>query len=158
MIDVSPRESKARITEYLSVPQDFNILIKLSNLRASAAKVQPSVADKEIGGTVASGFLVEEHGVAYSVWVDPKTKLPLEMESKRQVSGPDSKSSGKEPAFKELWKNFEFNKPMDKALFTFKVPDGFTVDAVEGRSARDQQRRALEEQKAAQEAAKKTKE
>lgn len=159
IMEVNPGESKVVITENLPVPKDFNILAKLRNLRASAAKGQGGVPNREIGGKTATGFVIEDNGAEYNVWVDPKTNLPLEMEAERTVPMPDGQGGIKDQRVKERWTDFRFNPALDESLFAFKAPNGFAVETrqapADGGAAQDEKRRAEEQQKAAEEAAKK---
>lgn len=159
IMEVKPGESKVLITENLPVPQDFNILAKLRNLRASAAKGQGDVPNREIGGKTATGFVIEDNGAQYNVWVDPKTNLPLEMEAERTVPMPDGQGGIKDQRVKERWTDFRFNPALDESLFAFKAPNGFAVETrqapADGGAVQDEKRRAEEQRKAAEEAAKK---
>jgi outer membrane lipoprotein-sorting protein len=160
IMEVNPGESKVRITENLPVPKDYNILAILTDLKKSAAKAQPGVPNREIGGVMAVGFIIEENGAAYKVWVDSKTNLPLEMRAERKVPVPDGQGDVKEQVVKEHWTDFRFDQQFDESQFTLKAPEGFAVETRQalGRTAaeeRDRALRGLERQKAAIEAAKK---
>lgn len=159
IMEVNPAESKAVITENLPVPKDFNILAKLRNLRASAAKGQGGVPNREIGGKTATGFVIDDNGAEYKVWVDSKTNLPLEMEAERTVPMPEGQGGVKDQRVKERWTDFHFNTPLDESLFAFTAPNGFAVETrqapANGGAVEDEKRRAEEQQKAAEEAAKK---
>jgi outer membrane lipoprotein-sorting protein len=159
IMEVNPGESKVRITENLPVPKDFNILAKLTNLKGLAAKVQPGVPSRKIGDTTATGFVIEESGAAYTVWVDPKTNLPMEMQAERKVSLPTGQDGASEQIVKELWSDFRFDQPLQESLFVFKVPEGFAVETRRlpdtNPTVEDERRRAVELEKAAREAAKK---
>jgi len=157
IMEVNPAESKVRITENLPVPQDFNILAKLMNLSSSAAALQPGVPSREFDGITGIGFVVDDNGVQYNVWIDPKTNLPLEMAAERKVSRPDGQKGVKEQVVMERWTGFSFDQPLDESLFAFEVPKGFAVETRQapagGGAAIDEERQAAEAQKAAQEAA-----
>jgi outer membrane lipoprotein-sorting protein len=159
MMEVNPGESKARITENLPIPKDFNILAMLTDLNKSAAKVQPGVPTREIGGVTAIGFVVEENGITYNAWVDPKTNLPLEMEGERTGPLPDGKGGVKDQLVKERWTDFTFNEHLDEKLFLTQPPEGYAVDTQQarGNKAAEEKDRAthrLQRQKAAIEKAK----
>ena len=80
VMEVNPSESKVRITENLPIAEDHNLLAKLANLGAAAAQGRPRVPHREIGGVKAAGFVLQENGVQYHVWVDPSRHLPVEVE------------------------------------------------------------------------------
>lgn len=138
MMEVNPGESKVRIIENLPVPQGFNVLATLTNLKAAAAKDQPAAPDREIDGKSAAGFAIEDNGVVYNVWVDRATNLPLEMERVGDREG--------QPPTTENWSDFRFDEPMDEAMFSFEVPDGYAVDTRQApRDAADAQKKAAEQ-------------
>lgn len=144
MMEVDPGKSKVRITENLPVPANYNILSQLANLKASAAKVQPGAPNREIGGKTATGLVAEENGVAYKVWIDPATNLPLEMELERRekLGGAEG-----ERVIKERWTDFRFDEPLDPSLFVLDAPQGFEVEMrkASATSAVEQKQRNLEE-------------
>ena len=144
MMEVNPRESKVRITEDLPVPQNFSILAKLAHLKASAANVQTDVPSRQIGGKTATGFVVEENGAEYKVWLDPETNLPLEMElERREKLG----GAAGERVIKERWADFRFDQPLDSSLFVLEAPQGYEVEVRKAptMSAAEQKQRALAE-------------
>lgn len=120
VMEVNPGESKVRITENLPVPEDFNVLAQLSNLKASAAKVSPRLPNREISGTQATGFVAEIRGDRLNVWVDPATNLPLLVE--RTPANGNSSAT-------EQWTDFRFNGSLDPSLFPLDVPVGFSVES-----------------------------
>lgn len=151
MMDVNSAESKVLITEDLDVPKDFNILTKLMNLKASAAAVQTTVPDREFGGESAKGFVISDQEVQYSVWIDPNTNLPLEMERVPNQGDPNA------PPIVEKWSGFRFDEPLDKALFAFETPQGYSVETrkAAANSVEAQRKKAEEELQRAAEARKK---
>lgn len=160
MMEVNPGDSQVRIIENLPVPKDYNVLAMLTDPAKFAASEQPGVPNREIGGVAAVGFVIEENGAVYNVWVDPKTKLPLEMEAERKVSLPDGEGGVKDQVVKEHWSNFSFNKQLDEKLFTLQPPEGFTVAIEQARTNKPSEQknralRAVEQAKAKIEAAKK---
>lgn len=120
VMEVNPGESKVRITENLSVPEGFNVLAQLSNLKASAAKVPPRLPNREIRGTQATGFVAEIRGDRLNVWVDPATNLPILVE--RTPANGNSSAT-------EQWTDFRFNESLDASRFSLDVPVGFSVES-----------------------------
>jgi len=147
VMEVDPAQSKARIAENLPVTDDFNILAKLTNPNSIAVK-GASVKAREFNDRKATGFIIEENGVRYNVWVDPATNLPLEMERAKAESKEDRLE------IQEKWTEFRFDEPMDKSLFVFEAPKGFAVEthvAPNGdiaTSALEEERRQMEKAKA----------
>jgi outer membrane lipoprotein-sorting protein len=118
IMEVNPCESKVRITENLPVPDSYNVLAQLSNLEASAVKDRSRLPNREIGGTQATGFVVETHGDRLNVWVDPATNLPLLIE---RLYGNSSAA--------EQWTEFRFNESLDASQFSMEIPAGFVVES-----------------------------
>jgi len=132
VMEVNPNESKVRFIENIPVPKNFNIISKLANVKVLAVKNEPGLPNREIGGKETTGFVIEENGVQFNVWIDPATNLPLEMERRLPSTGQRIESSSTEKWTKlssmEKWTDFRFDEPLDKALFALEVPEGFAVD------------------------------
>lgn len=76
------------------------------------------IADRKIGDVTAKGFELHVNDQQLTMWVDPKTRLPLRIESSalagaRQVQ--------------VVLSDFVFDQPLDDALFNVTPPPGFTV-------------------------------
>ncbi len=122
VMEVNRSESKVRITENLPIAEDHNLLAKLANLGAAAAQGRPRVPHREIGGVKAAGFVLQENGVQYHVWVDPSRHLPVEVE--RVVTESDNPA----PTVVERWSDFRFDEALDQSQFVFEPPKGFAVE------------------------------
>src|SRR5262249_35381613 len=55
-----------------------------------------------------------------SVWVDPQSKLPIQMESSSANEG--------EPTARVVIRDFVYDSAIDDALFSVAVPNGYSVD------------------------------
>jgi outer membrane lipoprotein-sorting protein len=114
-IVVSPQEKKAMI--FHSPPRlPVNLYDILRNVPKEATKKLP---ERDIDGVKAPGFVVpfsNEFGkIEFTVWVDPKTQLPLRFEAD---DGPDRQI---------IISDFVYDQPLDPALFSMKPPEGFQV-------------------------------
>ena len=85
-----------------------------------------SLGEKEIDGRRVVGFSLSVRGVVINVWGDPKTRLPVRIESTMAMM----------PHIKLTQSDFEFNVPMDESLFSLEPPAGYQV-TVKGRQPRD---------------------
>lgn len=85
-----------------------------------------SLGEKEIDGRRVMGFSLSVRGVTINVWGDPKTRLPVRIESTMALM----------PHLKITQSDFEFNVPMDESLFSVEPPAGYQV-TVKGRQPRD---------------------
>ena len=83
--------------------------------------------DKFIGDKVVKGFQVETKRetaagtdtLTKTYWVDPSTKLPVQIESSLRSTSPNRAESD------WLRTDFIFDEPMDEALFSTDKPDGY---------------------------------
>jgi hypothetical protein len=80
------------------------------------------IEDRQIGDIKAKGFRTKSFGLPISLWVDPKTKLPMLVEM--------SVSVGKEKV-KVVLSDFVFDAPMDESLFSLQPPAGYTVSEMQ---------------------------
>ncbi|HZZ42647.1 MAG TPA: hypothetical protein VFE58_06895, partial [Tepidisphaeraceae bacterium] len=99
--------------------KDRDILEQFRNMQASAGK---SIGKKEIDGKVADAYAVEENGQKLTIWTDPKTRLPVRMETK--VDMPML------PKMDVVMKNFEWDVAADESEISTEVPAGYTVQAM----------------------------
>jgi len=92
-----------------------NLVEELRNL---ADKDGKPVGKKKIGDIEAHGFRVAKGGQEITVWADPKTTNPLEIEGKTNLGG-------QEAEFKMT--DFRLNPKLDDALFKLEPPEGYKL-------------------------------
>lgn len=85
--------------------------------KLAEAKGEP-IADRKIGDVNAKGFELHVNDQNLSMWVDPKTRLPLRIESSALAGGQQ---------VQVVLSDFVFDQPLDDALFNVTPPPGFTV-------------------------------
>lgn len=85
-----------------------------------------TLGNKEIDGRGVVGFRLSVGGVVIDVWGDPKTRLPVRIESTIAMM----------PNIKITQSDFEFNVPMDESLFSLEPPAGYEV-TVKSHETRD---------------------
>jgi outer membrane lipoprotein-sorting protein len=83
----------------------------LERLRRLAGKDGRPLGTKRIGPAQALGFQVEEQGQEYTVWADPKTKLPLLIEMAVRVGDQDARVA---------LSDFELDPELDDTLFSLE--------------------------------------
>ncbi|GEM_PF-1348345 len=88
--------------------------------------LRDSLGEKEIDGRRVVGFRLSAGGVVIDVWGDPKTRLPVCIETTMATV----------PNVKITQSDFEFNVPMDDSLFSLEPPAGYQV-TLKGRQPRD---------------------
>lgn len=148
LLHLNPATKSCRLIEGATVPGGFDLAGFLADLRRHAANIQPGVGERTIDGKRAQGFVVDAGGVAYGVWVDPETGLPLHFElSQHRSEGLTGNGTGIE--MEEVWTDFKFHENFDAALFNSDPPADYAVDVQrhEDREKRieDQKRRAEEQ-------------
>jgi outer membrane lipoprotein-sorting protein len=75
---------------------------------------------KTIDGRSAEGFGVQHGVVAFKIWADPKTLLPIRVESEFADAATGNRSS-------TVMTDFVVNVPLDESLFSVDVPPGYTI-------------------------------
>ena len=89
-------------------------------LRNLASKKGEPVGEKKIGQVQAQGFRVkEETGQETLIWVDPQTKLPIQIE----ING---KFGGGQP-FHSTLSEFQLDPKLDDSLFSLEPPQGYAL-------------------------------
>ena len=81
-----------------------------------------SLGEKEIDGRRVVGFRISRPGMVMSVWGDPKTGLPVRIESTMAIN----------PNYKVTTTDFVFNAEMDESLFSVEPPAGYKVIVKQG--------------------------
>jgi outer membrane lipoprotein-sorting protein len=148
LLRLNPATKTGTLLEGATLKDGFDVASFFSDLRKHAAKVQPSVADREFDGKRAKGFVVDATGVEYNVWIDPDTSLPLQFQSERKqkIRGADGHET--EVVVKETWSRFRFNEQLDAALFDADPPTGY---AIEVRQLEDREKQLDEQRRRSQE-------
>ena len=128
-ITVEPKKKSVRITEGMNLPT-LNLFEMFRSIAANPTKTLPP---REIRGTQAVGFIVhprilesaphQSNGFKpeITVWVDPRTKLPLRIETVFKEQGGITVT--------EVHSDIVFDGPLDAALFDMTPPDGYRVES-----------------------------
>ena len=147
---LEPAEKRATVWNYANVPKDKTLN---GNDRGSAsprrrpeepwpvacfrsalldARDKPdvkheSLGEKEIDGRQVVGFRISRPGMVMSVWGDPKTGLPVRIESTQAIMS----------NYKVTMSDFAFNVDMDESLFSVEPPAGYEVIVKQGHTSDD---------------------
>lgn len=85
-----------------------------------------TLRDKTIDGKPVIGFRHEKNmndgRVEKDYWVDPTTRLPVQIESRFYEAG------AKQPSIHSIYWDFSFNEPLDDSMFDTNPPPGFTTE------------------------------
>ena len=89
-----------------------------ANFRKLADQQGQRIEDRQFGDVKAKGFSVVSDNMPTRLWVDPKTKLPLEIEM-------DAKFDGKPMTL--VLSDIVFDPPLDDSLFSLEPPADYTL-------------------------------
>jgi len=128
-ITVIPPQKKVMVMKMTGLPQgtkdqmsnDFfgELQRRIEELRGSGPKDVEWLGGKDINGRQARGFHKRMEGMDFTVWADAETCLPVRME---MCYGSPSQQ------YLVTMSDFEFDVPLDPALFSMAVPEGYTVE------------------------------
>jgi hypothetical protein len=96
--------------------ENRNILLMLRNCLLGAGGKAEDLGWRQINGRQARGFRADDQGRIVTLWADPDTALPLEVE----LPWGDGQTT-------ILVTDFEFNPMLDPSLFSMAPPPGYVV-------------------------------
>ena len=118
-VELYPAQKKATVTKLIGFGprKDPHIIEMVKRFEQQSTK---KLGTKKVNGKVLQGFRhsPNEHN-EFTVWVDPETKLPVEVEIKHLNRG--------QTIFLD---EFEFDFELDESAFSTDVPDGYEVETV----------------------------
>jgi len=121
IVTLMPAQNKAMIVELENMPEDqskFNMFNEIRKHIQEAQQTQDEsvkfLGEKEIDGLTVIGYHVQKPGVDITVWADPQTKLPVQMEN---TVGPVTYTMT----------NIVFDVELDESLFSLEIPEGYTI-------------------------------
>jgi outer membrane lipoprotein-sorting protein len=120
---VDPKGKRAVLT--LGLADENGFLNFFNMIRDAAQDVIENLPEQIIDGKKAIGYRVrmgvgQDKKKEASVWVDPKTKLPVRIEMNYKDM------TGRE-VLQRVWSDFVFDAPLDAALFRTTPPEGYVV-------------------------------
>jgi outer membrane lipoprotein-sorting protein len=130
---IDPAHKSVRILEGLAIPRNagaLNFYVMFREIAANPVKTLPArdIAGKKAVGFVARNPVPEGDPQAtkgpkpeITVWVDPETKLPLQIETVMREEGGVTSS--------QTASNIVFDRPLDAALFDLTPPAGYQVES-----------------------------
>jgi outer membrane lipoprotein-sorting protein len=126
------QKSKTAILQDLKFADDVNRRLQdraantASHLRSLAGKPEKPVGKRKIGDIEAEGFRVEDPkdalNIVWTVWVDPKERLPLLMETVIHIQDRDMSAS---------LSDFVIDAQLDDDLFRLDPPEGYALKKVD---------------------------
>ena len=116
-VELKPAQMKAIVTTLIGAgPRKDPHIIEM--IKRYEQKSTERLGTKKVNGKVLQGFRhsPNEHN-EFTAWVDPETKLPVEVEIKHLNRG--------QTIFMD---EFEFDFELDASAFSTKVPDGYEIE------------------------------
>jgi outer membrane lipoprotein-sorting protein len=123
ILTLIPEQKKAMVMEMENIPENkdqselnmFHAIRKhIQEAKETEDESVSFLGEKQINGMTAIGYHVQRLGVDITVWADPRTKLPVQMENKM---GPVTYTMT----------DIVFNVKLDETLFSLVIPEGYTV-------------------------------
>jgi outer membrane lipoprotein-sorting protein len=90
----------------------------LETLKKLGDQPDKKLGEKTVDGRRAVGFVATQGNRTFTIWVDAKTNQIVRIEYDSPIEGPVQQI---------VMTGFQFNQPLDESLFSFDVPDGYTV-------------------------------
>jgi outer membrane lipoprotein-sorting protein len=118
-VELKPAEMKATVTKLLGFGprKDPHIIEMVKRFEQESTE---RLGTKEVDGKILQGFRHTPDGHNdYTVWVDPETKLPVEIELVHTQRG--------QTIFLD---EFEFDFELDPSAFSTDIPDGYEVETL----------------------------
>jgi hypothetical protein len=118
-VELKPAQNKAIVTKLIGAGprKDPHIIEMVKRFEQESTE---RLGTKKVNGKTLQGFrhLPNEHN-DFTVWVDPETKLPVEIELKHPQA--------EQTIFMD---EFEFDFELDASAFSTKVPDGYEIENI----------------------------
>jgi len=115
----------ATLTTVVNRPQEAskNIFAQLRSMmldaRGNSDYKRESLGKKEIDGRQAAGYRLTGRGLIMNLWGDPKTGLPIRIETR---------ALGFKDPIETVLSGFVFNVDVDKSSFSLEPPAGYRVE------------------------------
>jgi len=116
-VELKPAEKKAIVTKLIGFgpKEDPDIIDMVKRFEQESTE---RLGTKNVNGKTLQGFRHKPNEYNdYTVWVDPATKLPVEIELKHPTIG--------QTIFMD---EFEFDFKLDPAAFSTDIPDGYKIE------------------------------
>jgi outer membrane lipoprotein-sorting protein len=109
-----PKERKERASNDISL----DLRSQLRDFRGRPDYKRQPLGEKDIHGRHVVGYRLTGHGLVMDLWGDPKTGLPVRVES----------TAPSDPHTKIVQSDFVFNVDLDESLFSLEPPAGYKVE------------------------------
>ena len=120
-----PSQKIAVVTTHTNAPKEkrpkaifFELRSQLADARDRPDWIREPLGKKEIDGRRLVGYRLTGHGLICDLWGDPKTVMPVRIET-NVPSNPNMKPM--------IYSDFVFNADLDESLFSMEPPAGYKV-------------------------------
>jgi len=96
-----------------------NIIEEIRKFRGGDGKL---IGERQLGGERAQGFSIVRTEGQMTIWVSPRTQLPVEVEMQTSMAGM--------PAVRITMSEFRWNPEVDEALLSTTPPEGYELRSV----------------------------
>lgn len=144
-VSLSPAGKQATVIQFANMPAAAKLQNILEQWKSLDGKAATPLGHKKIAGIEANGFRIASRPTEWTVWVDPDTKLPVEMDVTMKV--------GFLPATTSVYSDFEWNPKVDPGLLSLTPPEGYRVQNMSMNMAPVTEKDLIEALKAAAELA-----
>jgi outer membrane lipoprotein-sorting protein len=124
-LTLRPAEKVAIVTTLTNVPKEKRPKVIFFELRSQLAEardlpdwIRKPLGEKVIDGRRLVGYRLTGRGMICDLWGDPKTGMPVRIESS-EPSNPNQKP--------RIWSDFVFDSDLDESLFSLEPPAGYKV-------------------------------
>jgi len=140
IITLMPEQNKAMVVEMQNIPENedqsqFNMFHEIRKHIQEAQETEDEsvsfLGEREIDGLRTIGYHVKRPGADITVWADPQTKLPVQMEI---TMGPVTYTMT----------DIIFNVELDETLFCLEIPSEYTVRTMQVDASKPTEKDLLE--------------
>jgi outer membrane lipoprotein-sorting protein len=124
-LTLRPAEKVAVVTTLANVPKEKRPKVIFFELRSQLAEardlpdwIRKPLGEKVMDGRRLVGYRLTGRGMILDLWGDPKTGMPVRIESS-EPANPNQKP--------RIWSDFVFDADLDESLFSMKPPAGYKV-------------------------------
>ncbi|MCA9109730.1 MAG: hypothetical protein KDA52_07270 [Planctomycetaceae bacterium] len=118
---------KATVMNLVNLPENADREAQMNQFEATRERLRKAVDDpdtdvellgeQELSGRKVMGFRFKVPGNPMTIWADPDTKFPVQIEG--TMVGP--------PETHVVMSNYEFNVELDESMFSTEIPEGFEI-------------------------------
>ena len=118
IMTVDTANKSASLENMTTMPSSSDMYTLFKEIARDPIETLP---ERKINGKRSLGFVSTWHAGEVSIWVDPRTKLPMRIEQTRKELG---------HTLERVMENFVFDQPLDPSLFQLNLPEGYIAPSL----------------------------